>query len=121
VYVTGRSHRGAPTTPSFPHALEDTAEEVTAAGGQAIPIVCDHTRDDEVRALFTRIESEHGHFDVLVANAWGGYMPYAEHNDWFAQPFWKQSMDRWDGMFTAGLRSHPSTCLYGIPLLQAAG
>ncbi len=62
-----------------------------------------------------------GHLDVLVANAWGGYMPYAEHNDWFARPFWEQSMDRWDGMFTAGFRSHLSTCLFGIPLLQAAG
>jgi NAD(P)-dependent dehydrogenase (short-subunit alcohol dehydrogenase family) len=121
VYVTGRSHRGSAATPEFPHAVEDTAEEVTAAGGRGIPVVCDHTKDDEVKGIFTTIESDYGHLDVLVANAWGGYMPYAEHNDWFARPFWEQSMDRWDGMFTAGLRSHLSTCLFGIPLLQAAG
>jgi hypothetical protein len=30
-------------------------------------------------------------------------------------------MDRWDGMFTAALRSHLSTCLYGFPLLREAG
>ena len=48
-------------------------------------------------------------------------MPYAEHNEWFSQSFSEQSMDRWDGMFTAGLRSHFSTCLYGLPLLQESG
>ena len=121
VYVTGRSERGSPAVPEFPHSVEDTADEVTAAGGAGIPVVCDHTSDHQVEALFERIASDHGHLDVLVANAWGGYMPYAEHNDWFAQPFWEQSMDRWDGMFTAGLRSHLSTCLFGFPLLQAAG
>ncbi len=121
VYVTGRSHRDSPAVPEFPHSVEETADEVTAAGGQGIPVVCDHTRDDHVAALFERIASDHGYLDVLVANAWGGYMPYAEHNEWFAQPFWEQSMDRWDGMFTAGLRSHFSTCLHGIPLLRAAG
>lgn len=121
VYVTGRSGRGSPSVAEFPHSVDETAEEVSAAGGTGIPVICDHTSDDQVRALFERIDSDHGHLDVLVANAWGGYMPYAEHNDWFAQPFWEQSMDRWEGMFTAGLRSHLSTCLFGIPLLQAAG
>lgn len=67
------------------------------------------------------IEVEHGRLDILVANAWGGYLPYAEHNDWFAQPFSEQSMDRWDGMFTAGLRSQMASCLFGLPLLQSAG
>jgi NAD(P)-dependent dehydrogenase (short-subunit alcohol dehydrogenase family) len=83
-------------------------------------VVCDHTIDAQVKALFERIAPDHGHLDLLVANAWGGYMPYAEHNDWFAQPFSEQSMERWDGMFTAGLRSHLSACLFGMPLLQAA-
>lgn len=121
VYVTGRSRRGAPAVPEFPHSVEDTADEVTAAGGSGVPVVCDHTDDDDVKALFERIASDHGHLDVLVANAWGGYMPYAEHNDWFAQPFSEQTMDRWDGMFTAGLRSHLSSCLFGMPLLRSAG
>jgi NAD(P)-dependent dehydrogenase (short-subunit alcohol dehydrogenase family) len=71
--------------------------------------------------LFEQIRSEVGRLDVLVANAWGGYMPYPEHNDWFAHPFAEQSMDRWDGMFNAGLRSHLSTCLYGMPLLHETG
>jgi NAD(P)-dependent dehydrogenase (short-subunit alcohol dehydrogenase family) len=120
VYVTGRSTRASPAVPEFPHPVEDTADEITAAGGAGIAVPCDHTDDTQVRALFARIQSDHGRLDVLVANAWGGYLPYAEHNDWFAVPFWEQSMDRWDGMFQAGLRSHLSTCLYGLPLLRRA-
>jgi NAD(P)-dependent dehydrogenase (short-subunit alcohol dehydrogenase family) len=121
VYVTGRSTRYRAAVPEFPHAVEDTAEEVSAAGGHGIAVACDHTDDEQVRALFTQIRAEQGHLDVLVANAWGGYLPYAEHNEWFTQPFLEQSMDRWDGMFTAGLRSHLATCLFGMPLLQEAG
>jgi NAD(P)-dependent dehydrogenase (short-subunit alcohol dehydrogenase family) len=75
-----------PTVAEFPHAVEDTADEVTAAGGRGVAVICDHTNDDDVQALFDQIRSEHGRLDVLVANAWGGYMPYPEHNDWFAKP-----------------------------------
>lgn len=121
MYVSGRSRRGYLTVPEYPHTIEDTADEVTAAGGEGIAIACDHTNDEEVKALFSRIESERGHLDILVANAWGGYMPYPEHNNWFGQSFSQQSMDRWDGMFTSGLRSHISACLFGLPLLQAGG
>ncbi len=121
VYVTGRTTRHQAAVPEFPHSVEDTAEEVSAAGGRGIAVACDHTDDEQVRDLFTRVRAEQGHLDVLVANAWGGYMPYPEHNEWWSKPFWEQSMDRWDGMFTAGLRSHLSTCLFGMPLLREAG
>lgn len=121
VYVTARSTRDHPAVAEFPQAVEDTADEVTAAGGRGIAVACDHADDDQVRALFEKIRGEQGRLDVLVANAWGGYLPYPEHNEWFARPFWEQSMDRWDGMFTAGLRSHLSTCLYGLPLLRQTG
>jgi len=55
-----------------------------------------------------------GRLDVLVANAWADYLPYPEHNEWFSQPFWEQSMARWDGMFTAGAIPL-ATCLFGLP------
>ena len=47
-------------------------------------------------------------------------MPYPEHNDWFGRPFWEQSMERWDGMFTGGLRAHLLTARYGLPLMLPA-
>jgi NAD(P)-dependent dehydrogenase (short-subunit alcohol dehydrogenase family) len=117
VYVTGRSVRGEPTVVEYPNAIEDSAEEVTAAGGHGIPVRCDHTDDAAVQSLFDRVRSEQQRLDVLVCNAWGGYMPYPEHQEWYAHPFWEQSMQRWDGMFTAGLRSHLVTCRYGLPLM----
>ncbi|HUY09049.1 MAG TPA: SDR family NAD(P)-dependent oxidoreductase [Candidatus Dormibacteraeota bacterium] len=121
VYVTARSGRDRPAVAEFPHSVDETAEEVSAAGGRGIAVVCDHTQDEQVQDLFAQIRTEHGRLDVLVGNAWGGYMPYAEHMDWFTKPFWEQSMDRWEGMFTAGLRSHLATCLYGLPLMRETG
>ena len=121
MYVTARSSRGKPAVAEFPHSVEETAEEVVAAGGVGVAVACDHTDDHDVRSLFERIRADHGRLDVLVANAWGGYLPYPEHNEWFQRPFWEQSMERWDGMFTAGLRSHLATCLYGLPLLRETG
>lgn len=117
VYVTARSVRGNPTVAETPHGVEDTAEEVSARGGIGIPVACDHTDDSQVEALFSRVHRDQGRLDLLVCNAWGGYMPYAEHQGWFSIPFWEQSMDRWDGMFTAGLRAHLVTCRYGLPLM----
>lgn len=117
VYVTGRSTRGEATVPEYPNSIEETADEVTARGGRGVPVRCDHTEDDQVRALFDKVAGEQESLDVLVCNAWGGYQPYPEHNEWFRHPFWEQSMDRWDGMFTAGLRAHMVTCRYGIPVM----
>lgn len=117
VYVTARSTRSRHTVPGTPHGVEDTADEVTARGGTGIPVACDHTDDSQVEGLFARVRDEQGRLDVLVCNAWGGYMPYEEHQGWFVMPFWEQSMQRWDGMFTAGLRAHLVTCRYGLPMM----
>jgi NAD(P)-dependent dehydrogenase (short-subunit alcohol dehydrogenase family) len=117
VYVTGRTVRGKPTVPEYPGSIEDAADDVAARGGTGIPVRCDHTDEGSVMALFDRVQAEQQRLDVLVCNAWGGYMPYPEHNDWFSIPFWQQSMDRWDGMFTAGLRAHLLTARYGLPLM----
>ena len=120
VYVTGRSVRGAPTVPEYPGSIEDAADEVSARGGHGIPIRCDHTDEQSVIDLFERVQAGHGRLDVLVCNAWAGYMPYPEHNEWFGHPFWEQSMERWDGMFTGGLRAHLLTARYGLPLMLPA-
>jgi NAD(P)-dependent dehydrogenase (short-subunit alcohol dehydrogenase family) len=121
VYVTARSVRGMPTVAEAPHGVEDTAAEVTARGGTGIPVACDHTDDAQVEELFAQVRRDHARLDLLVCNAWGGYMPYAEHQAWFSAPFWEQSMDRWDGMFTAGLRAHLVTCRFGLPLVVEQG
>jgi NAD(P)-dependent dehydrogenase (short-subunit alcohol dehydrogenase family) len=115
VYVTGRSTRGVPTTDSMPGTIEDTAEEVSQRGGHGIPAPCDHTVDEQVRALFERVEREQGRLDLLVNNAWGGY----EQHDYrkFGAPFHEQPLRHWNGMFTAGVRAAMVASRLAIPLM----
>lgn len=119
VYVTGRSGRkGVITSQSkalHPLTVDETARIVTEAGGIGIPVYCDHTHDEEVEALFQRIDEEQGKLDILVNNAWGGYEGYSDAP--FDGPFWEQPMWRLDRMYTAGLRSHVVSSRLGAKLM----
>ena len=102
VYVTGRSMVGS-TTDNLPGTIDETACLVSKAGGKGIAVYCDHTKDRNVEFLFNRIQKEQGRLDLLVNNVWGGY----EHYDGtFGSEFWKQPLQRWDGMFDAGVRAY---------------
>lgn len=50
-------------------ALEDLAGQIAAAGGKALPIACDVTRQDQVAAMVDRMTDEMGGIDVAVCNA----------------------------------------------------
>ena len=43
----------------------------------AVPVQCDSGNDQELAALFERIEKEAGRLDVLVNNAFSGVCAYA--------------------------------------------
>lgn len=69
VYATGRQTssrdqvKGAGT-------LDDLVNEAAEVGGKIIPVLCDHTNDQQVRDLFQQIKQEQdGRLDVLVNNA----------------------------------------------------
>lgn len=116
VFVTGRSVEGRPTTDDVPGTIDDCAREVNERGGRGIAVRCDHTVDADVQRLFERIGREAGTLDVLVNNVWGGY----EDNECRPLPlvpFWKQSLQQWDGMFTAGVRAHLVASQLAIPLM----
>ena len=49
--------------------LEARAHEITAAGGKALPITCDVTREADVVAAVARAESELGPLSILVNNS----------------------------------------------------
>ena len=71
VYCSGRSSRTrpGPTTSHYggrPETIEETAEMVTAAGGTGIPVRVDHSVEDEVAALFERVNRDHKRLDVLA-------------------------------------------------------
>lgn len=111
VYLTGRTVRGSSPT-GRPETLEDTAEQVTARGGVAIPVRCDHTDDAQVRATFDRIRAERGRLDILVSNAWGGYEITVED-----APVWQLDPAHLDLMLGAGLRAHILSVQTAAPLL----
>ncbi|PJE07520.1 SDR family oxidoreductase [Mycobacterium sp.] len=50
-------------------ALEALAEEIAAAGGTAVPIACDVTRQDQVAAMVDQMTAELGGIDIAVCNA----------------------------------------------------
>jgi NAD(P)-dependent dehydrogenase (short-subunit alcohol dehydrogenase family) len=116
VYVTGRSVRGAPTTDGMPGTIDDTADEVTARGGTGVAVRCDHTDDAQVTALFDRVRREQGRLDLLVNNAWGGYEGWGLMRGGIY--FWEQPFaERWDKMFTAGVRAHFLASCLAAPLM----
>lgn len=117
VYCTGRSSR---TTqggglPGRPETIEETAELVTARGGQGIPVRCDHLVEAEVKALFERVAREQdGRLDLIVNDIWGG-----EKLSHWGTPFWEQPLADGLRMQELAIRTHLITSYYGAPLLVA--
>ncbi|MCQ4166082.1 SDR family NAD(P)-dependent oxidoreductase [Tahibacter harae] len=129
VYVTGRSMRAQPAPgyaqilalsglEQLPGSIEDTAEEVGRLGGRGVAVRCDHTREDEVRALFARVQREQGRLDVLVNNAWGGHEAF---DGVFEAPFWEHPAHQWEAMFEHGVRNHWLASRCAAPQLVQAG
>jgi NAD(P)-dependent dehydrogenase (short-subunit alcohol dehydrogenase family) len=113
VYVTGRSARAGDNP--FGGTVFATAEEVTRRGGHGVPVVCDHSNDDQVQSLFERIDKENGRLDVLVNNAIA--IPNGLTD---TGPFWKKSLD-FVKLLDVGLRSNYVASYYAAPMLIRQG
>jgi NAD(P)-dependent dehydrogenase (short-subunit alcohol dehydrogenase family) len=117
VYCSGRSSRGQPNTTTHhyagrPETIEETAEQVTAAGGAGIAVRVDHTVDAEVAALFARVKKEQHRLDVLVNILTG--KPVAS---W--KSFWKLPLDEGRAFVDGWLWPHVVTCWHAAPLMVA--
>jgi len=55
--------------PKLPGTVHTAAEEIEAAGGKALPLVCDIRSDEEVQAAVAKTVETFGGLDVLVNNA----------------------------------------------------
>src|ERR1700761_4523777 len=99
VYCTGRSASGHPKGMDRPETIDETAALIiraggaARAGGDAVALRIDHTRDGEVAHLAARIRGEAGRLDVLVNSIWGADPML----DW-SQRFWEIDL--------AGLRAY---------------
>jgi NAD(P)-dependent dehydrogenase (short-subunit alcohol dehydrogenase family) len=93
VYVAARTSTDGPKpADGAPGTVEDTAAEVTARGGTGVPVRADLSDEQQVSALFRRIEHDCGRLDVLANSAWGSnVMPH------WSTPFWELDSDLWTG------------------------
>ena len=114
VYVTGRSTEGGKHHP-LGGTVQATAEAVTDAGGEGIAVTCDHSDEEQVRALFAGVESEQGRLDVLVNNATAVPRELAKPG-----PFWDKSLDLLR-ILDVGQRSHYVASYFAAPLLVRTG
>lgn len=113
VYCTGRSVRGNRSDLNRPETIEETAEMVTARGGVGIPVRTDHTVEDEVKALFSKVsEEQEGVLDILVNDIWGG----ESLTEWNT-PFWEHSLRDGLLMQERAVQSHLITSYYGAPMM----
>ena len=95
-----------------PETIEDTADLVTAAGGEGIAVAVDHLVSDDVRALVERIRSDHGRLDVLVNDIWGGEFLFA-----WDKPLWEHSLDDGLRLLRLAVDTHIITSHHALPLL----
>jgi NAD(P)-dependent dehydrogenase (short-subunit alcohol dehydrogenase family) len=112
VYCTGRSVRGAGATAGRPETIEETAELVTERGGVGIPVQTDHTREDEVVALFDRVRVDGGRLDVLVNDIWGG----DALTEW-GKRFWEVDVATGFTIMERAVHTHIITSRHGAPLM----
>ena len=113
VYCTGRSVRGKPATNGRPETIEETAELVTAYGGQGHYAQVDHTDEAQVARLFERLDKEQGRLDILVNDIWGG----DQLTEW-GKPFWELDWSQGLLMQQRAVHTHIITSRYGVPLMR---
>jgi NAD(P)-dependent dehydrogenase (short-subunit alcohol dehydrogenase family) len=90
---------------------------ISAAGGSAVALRVDHTVEEEVEALFQRVERERGRLDVLV-NSIAGEDPLMAQ--WCS--FWKTDLKNAEAALRQSLLSHIITSKFvGRAVVALAG
>ena len=113
VYCTGRSIPGQPSPYARPETIDETAELVTARGGRGIAVQTDHTKREQVQALFERVQRDHGQVDILVNEIWGGDALVK-----WGQKFVDSNLDDGLTLIDRAIQSHIITSYFGLPLLR---
>ena len=113
VYVSGRSAKKGDNP--YGGTVYATAEEVSARGGRGIAVICDHSDDRQVRALFEHVAREAGRLDILVNNAIA--IPDGLTD---TGPFWEKSLD-FVKLLDVGLRSNYVASYLAAPMLIKQG
>lgn len=116
VYCTGRSAAGHPKGLDRPETLDETVALIEQAGGRAIAVRVDHTREEEVASLAGRVRKDAGRLDVLVNSIWGADSLMA-----WGRPFWEVDLAKVHAYLDQTLISHIITNRHLAPLMVEAG
>lgn len=109
VYVTGRTQRAGESP--LAGTIGETAELVTAAGGNGIAVHVDHADDEQTKALFDQVRREQGRLDILVNNA-----AIIRDEMMGRTRFWEEPINVIDTL-DVGLRSAYVATVYAAPLM----
>jgi NAD(P)-dependent dehydrogenase (short-subunit alcohol dehydrogenase family) len=112
VYCSGRTTRERRSEYDRPETIEETAELVTDAGGQGIPVAVDHLDQAQVEALVQRVDAEQGRLDILVNDIWGG----EQLAEWDT-PVWEHDLDGGLRLLRLAIDTHLITSHFALPLL----
>jgi NAD(P)-dependent dehydrogenase (short-subunit alcohol dehydrogenase family) len=112
VYVTGRSTRAQRSEIDRPETIEETAELVTAAGGEGIAVQVDHLDPAQVERLVRRI----GRLDILVNDIWGGERLFE-----FDKAVWEHDLPNGLRLLRLALDTHLITSHFALPALAPGG
>lgn len=115
VYVTGRTVDAS--TNVLGGTVGQTALEIDELGGTGVAVQCDHSDDEQVRALFARIQSEQGKLDILVNNACSAQ----DMGKYIGQLSWEQPLSAFDELNTVGVRSTYVASMLAAPMMVEQG
>src|SRR5215831_8437420 len=115
VYCTGRSVKGKPSPYRRPETINETAAMIVAAGGKAIAVRVDHTKEAEVNALFRRIMRAHKRVDIVVDSVAGEDPRMGSYG-----LLWQADLGAADAIFRQGLTSRIVTAKHAALAMMPA-
>src|SRR5262252_8921999 len=115
VYCTGRSVKGKPSPYRRPETIHETAAIIAAAGGEAVALRVDHTKEAEVKALFRRILRAHKRIDIVVDSVAGEDPLMGTYGF-----LWQADLAAADAIFRQGLTSRIITAKHAALAMKPA-
>jgi NAD(P)-dependent dehydrogenase (short-subunit alcohol dehydrogenase family) len=92
--------------------VRQTAREIEAAGGRALPLTADVSSAEEMAAAIGALARQYGRIDIVFANA-------GINGVW--APIDELSPEEWDNTININLRGTFLTLHYAVPHLKSAG
>jgi dehydrogenase/reductase SDR family member 1 len=111
-YVTARTLDDAPGAIG---SLHRTVAEIEAAGGRAVAMACDHTKDAEVEAVFDSIKRDQGRLDLVVNVA------SPDFSEMVGVPFWEIPFRHISACLDVGPRSDYVTTALAARMMVPQG